>query len=60
MRTLCMKIYHAEGIMHRTMVANDSKRLERVLLGMRCLSKGRRTQQKGRYSTMTTSKITSI
>jgi hypothetical protein len=49
-----------EKLPRRIMVANDSHRLERVLSGMKCLSKGRKTQQKGRDVITTASEITGI
>jgi hypothetical protein len=46
--------------MRRIMVANDPHRLKRVLSTMRCLSKGRKTQQKGRDATTTASDTSGV
>jgi hypothetical protein len=59
-RIVCRKSYRIEGTTRRVMVANDSQRLERVQSGMQCMSKGRKTQQKGRDVVTTTSYNTGI
>jgi hypothetical protein len=49
-----------EKLPRRIMVVNDPHRIERVLSGMRCLSKGWKTQQKGQDAITTTSDINGI